>query len=88
MIKINSNNEIQINCHKNEQFIIHNQSDGYYIEVVEKVSPQTTTDLVEQLKRRPKEIDVEETREDWDGSEIKSTGKGMNMREFLKEHNL
>ena len=49
---------------------------------------RTTTSLVEQLKRNSKEIDVEETTEAWDGSEIKTTGKGMNMREFLKKHNL
>ena len=88
-ITITFEDKDNFNVHINTKDDVLKTTDVYVTEIEnQSVSEQTTTDLVEQLKRSSKQIEVEETREDWDGSEIKTTGKGMNMREYLKEHNL
>lgn len=87
-ITITFEDKDNFNVHINQKDDVLKTTDVYITEIEhDSVSAETTTDLVEQLKSI-NNIEVEETTEAWDGSEIKTTSKGMNMREFLKKHNL
>jgi hypothetical protein len=87
-ITITFEDQDNFNVHINQKDDVLKTTDVYITEVEDEcASEQTTTSLVEQLKN-VNNIEVEETTEDWDGSEIKTIRKGLNMREFLKENDI